>query len=318
MSCFDDFITIGKSFPSRSGLYATNLPGVTLALFDDLAKDEQEDYIECWNDIYSNAQANFIADVQAKLSDKFHLDLKLVSRETSIFTKAENTFDGLAGVKLAYSMPKYARLQVLTIEVFALESYASPEFVVRIYDTDENGELLWEKSVEITAGRNIIDVFQDFEADALYITYSAADYRLYTSENRYYANCDYFGVFDKLACFFPVCTGSSASVTQVNGGGLNAKFVIYCSIEKFICENLNLFKKALLSKIGVELLRERVLSDRFNRFTTLTTDRATELMKFYQDEYDKDLMNSTSNLRIQEDMICFECKSIVSSTNLLP
>jgi len=316
--CFDDFITIGKSFPSRSGLYATNIPGVTLALFDDLTKDEQEDYIECWNDLYSNAQANFIADVQGKLADKFHLDLKLVSRETSIFTADENTFDGLAGLKIEYTLPKYAKLQILTIEVFALEAYASPEFIINIYDTDENGELLFSKSAEILPGRNTIDIFQDFEVDKLFVTYSAADYRLKKSENRYYADGSYPWGFDKFSCTFPICVGSNAAVTQTNGGGLNADFVVYCSIEKFICKNLNLFKKALLSRIAIDLIRERILTDRFNRFTTLTTERATELAGYYQSEYDKDLDNSVRSLRISEDPICFECKSIVSSIKLLP
>jgi hypothetical protein len=316
--CFDDFITIGKSFPSRSGLYATNIPGVTLALFDDLTKDEQGDYVECWNDLYSNAQANFIADVQGKLADKFHIDLKLVSRETSEFTKDENTFDGHAGLTLQYYLPKYAKLQVLTIEIFSIESYASPEFIVRFYKNDSSGELLYTKSVEIIPGRNRIDIFQDFEVDKLFISYSSADYRLYKSENRYYMDGSYPWGFDKFSCTFPICVGSNASVTQTNGGGLNADFVVYCSIEKFICRNLNIFKKAFLSRIGIDLIRERVLTDRFNRFTTLTTERATELAGYYQKEYDNDLENSVRNLRIQEDPICFECKSIVSSTNLLP
>lgn len=315
--CFEGFITIGKSFPSRSGLYATNIPGVTLALFDDLTKDEQEDYLECWDDLYSNAQANFVADVQGKLADKFHIDLKLVSRETSLFDKDENTHHGLAGLRLEYSLPKYARLQILTIEVFALEAYASPEFEIKIYDTDEHGELLYSKSVEISVGRNVIDIFNDFEVNTLFVTYSSTTYRLKKSENRYWADCSYFG-WNKLECAFPVCLGYNASVFQINGGGLNAKFNIYCSIEKFICENINLFKQAFLSRIGVDLIRERILSDRFNRFTTLTTERATELIGYYQSDYDKDLDNSVRNLRIQEDPICFECKSTVSSTNLLP
>jgi len=316
--CFDDFITIGKSFPSRSGLYATNIPGVTLALFDDLTKDEQEDYIECWNDLYSNAQANFIADVQGKLADKFHIDLKLVSRETSEFIKDENTFDGLAGLTLQYHLPKYAKLQVLTIEVFGIESYASPKFVIRFFKNDHFGELLYTKSVELVPGRNTIDIFQDFEVDKLFIAYSSNDYRLYKSENKYFYDGSYPWGFDKFSCTFPICVGSNISVTQSNGGGLNANFVVYCSIEKFICKNINLFKKAFLSRIGIDLIRERVLTDRFNRFTTLTTERANELAGYYQNEYDKDLDNSIRNLRIQEDPICFECKSTVSSTSLLP
>lgn len=316
--CWEDFITSDKSIPSRSGLYGTSLPGVTLSLFDSLTKDEQVDYSEFWDDIYSVAQANFITDVQSKLADKFHIDLKLVSRETSEFTATENTGTGMAGLQIQFTLPKYARLQVLTIEVFSLANYSSPEFELSIYDTDQNGELLYTTSAEISIGRNTIPIYQDFEVDQIYIAYNRHNYRLYQSENRYWASCNYWN-WSKLSCLFP-CWGSSynASVTQVNGGGLNVDFNIYCSIEKFICKNINIFKIAFLNKIGVDLMKERILSDRFNRWTTLTTERAKELMPYFSDEYDKHLMNSVANLKIQEDEICFQCKSTVSSRNLLP
>lgn len=317
--CWEDFITSDKSIPSRSGLYGTNLPGVTLSLFDSLTKDEQKDYSEFWNDVYSTAQQNFISDVQSKLADKFHIDQKLITRETSIFLSNENTSGGLAGIKLEYALPKYGRVHILTVEVFALVPYGSPPFELNIYDTDENGELLFTKTVDLIIGRNTIDIFQDFEVDKLYVTYDSSDFRLYKSENRYFASCNYFGNFTALSCVFP-CWGNSynASVTQVNGSGLNVKFDVYCSIEKFICENINLFKIAFLNRIGVDLMRERILSDRFNRWTTLTEDRAKQLMPFFQDEYDKHLMNSVKNLKIPEDDICFECKSTVGARNLLP
>lgn len=316
--CWDDFITSDKSIPSRSGLYATGLPGVTLSLFDDLTKDEQEDYLECWADLYTIAQQNFVSDVQGKLSGKFHFDQKLITRETSSFNGTENTSSGLAGLTLEFSLPKYARLQILTIEVFSLVAYGSPEFEINIYDTDASGELLYTKSTELTIGRNVIGIYQDFEVDKLFVTYSATDYQLQQTENRFYASCTYWD-FSKLSCSFP-CWGNTynATVTQENGGGLNAKFVIYCSIEKFICENINLFKIAFQHRIGIDLMRERILSDRFTRFTTLTKDRAEELMKYYRDEYDIHLTNCTTDLKIQEDDICFTCKSTVSTSILLP
>src|SRR5689334_9225772 len=48
----EGYITPSKETPSRSGLYANLLPGVTLQLLDDLTKDEEEDFEEFWLDIY--------------------------------------------------------------------------------------------------------------------------------------------------------------------------------------------------------------------------------------------------------------------------
>jgi hypothetical protein len=313
--CWSNYITPSNTTPSRSGLYANGLPGVTLNLLDELTKDEQADFEEFWAYIYNLAQINFTNDIQTKLSDKFHLDLKLVSRETSKFN-SENTNSGLAGVTLEYNLPKYARVQVLTIGVDAIVEYASPEFRYTIYEDDADGRVLQTGTATLEEGRNTIDIYADFEADKIFIAYDASEYRLKSTENKYYADC--IG-FDKLSCTFPCAYGGyNASVTQVNGGGLNVKFVVYCSIDKFICENINLFKTALFWRIGVELMMERILSDRFNRFTTLTGEREDKLLAFYTAEYDKHADNSVKNLKIQEDNICFECKSTVSTRQLLP
>lgn len=314
--CWSNYITPSIDTPSRSGLYANGLPGVTLNLLDELTKDEQADFEEFWDYIYNLARVNFTNDIQTKLADKFHLDLKLVSRETSKFN-SENTNSGLAGVTLDYSLPKYARVQILSVGVNSLEQYASPEFTFYVYEDDANGELLLTQTSEVNEGKNTIDVYQDFEADKLFIAYDADEYRLKSTENKYYADCN---SFDKLSCTFPCYHfgGYTASVQQINGGGLNVKFVIHCSIDKFICENLNIFKTALWHRIGLELMMERILSDKFNRFTTLTKERAEDLLIFYNDEYLKHADNSVRNLKIQEDNICFECKSTVSARTLLP
>lgn len=313
--CWSNYITPSIDTPSRSGLYANGLPGVTLNLLDELTKDEQADFEEFWEYIYDLAKINFINDIQTRLSDKFHLDLKLVSRETSKFN-SENTNSGLAGVTLEYTLPKYARVHILSIGVDSLADYSSPEFTVRVFEDDADGELLLTKTSEILEGKTTIDVYQDFEADKLFVAYDADEYRLKSTENKYYADCYNF---DKLSCTFPCAFGGyNASVSQINGGGLNVKFVVHCSIDKFICENINIFKTAFWYRIGVDLMRERLLSDKFNRFTTLTTERAEQLLELYTTEYEKHADNSVKNLRIQEDNICFECKSSVSATQLLP
>lgn len=313
--CWSNYITPSKDTPSRSGLYGNGLPGVTLNLLDELTKDEQVDFEECWLDIYDRTRTNLTNDIQTRLADKFHLDLKLVSRETSTFT-SENTNSGLAGVTIEYNLPKYARVQILSIGVNSLLDYASPEFTYTIYENDSSGRVLHTATSNLVEGLNTIYVNVDFEVDKIFIAYNADDYRLKSTENKYYADC---GHFSKLSCTFPCAFGGyNATVTQVNGGGLNVKFVVYCSIDKFICENLNIFKTAIWWRVGVELMMERILTDRFNRFTTLTKERAEDLLKFYNDEYLKHADNSVKSLRIQEDNICFECRSTVSAQQLLP
>lgn len=319
MACLDDLVTPDKSTPSRTGLYANLLPGVTLALLDDLTKDEQEDYLEFWEDLYTRTKANFVNDVQTLMADKFHLDLKLVSRETSQFNDTTNPTGSISGVQIYFYMPKYARIYIVSIGVDSLNVHDTPEAQFYVYDTDQNGRLLDTISSDLVAGLNTVNVDTEYEVQQrLFIGYNSSLLSLKQTDNRYFNNIPY-SYFDKLSCSYP-CFGSdfTASIYQINGGGLNVIFNIVCSIEKFICENVNIFKTAFWWRIGVELMAERIMSDRFNRWTTLTTERAVELSKIYNDEYDKQLKNSVRNLKVLEDTYCFNCKSTVSAQPLLP
>lgn len=325
MGCLDGIVSTDKTIPSRGGLYANLLPGVTLSLLDDLTKDEQADYLECWNDIYARAKINFINDIQTQLSGKFHIDQKLVSRETSQFDTMANTASN-PGIQIYFYFSKYSRLYVSYIEVYS--NTVVPNAVFTFYDTDINGLSQGNVTANLSIGMNRIYVDQEFEvSDRLFIGYDSTKLSLRQTENRYFNNYSYYA-FNKLECSYPCFFSGyrygneggeySCSIFQVNGGGLNVVFNIVCSIEKFICQNINIFKSSLWWRIGVELMMERIMSDRFNRWTTLTTERAKELMDMYQANYDQQLKMSCNNLKMTEDNVCFECKSAVSAKPMLP
>jgi hypothetical protein len=309
------YITASKDTPSRSGLYANGLPGVTLDLLDDLTKDEQEDWEEFWGDLYSRAVTNFTGDVQGKLADKFHFDLKLIARETSLFKDDLNAESGIAGIKLEYDLPKYGRLNVVTIEVFSDAAATDAEFV--FYEEDEKGRELYTKTTDLTEGWNTINIDRSFDVDELFIGYTVADVQLYQTENRRYNDCHYYE-FSPLSCVFPCYNNSRGTVTQVNGGGINVIYNATCSIEKFIEDNINIFKEAFWYRIGLELFRERIMSDRFNRWTTLTVEDAEKKESVYAKECELKLNNSIRSLKLSSDPVCFLCKSTVSSTYVIP
>lgn len=315
MACQDDYIQIDRSTTARSGLYATDLPGVEVALLSGLTKDDQDDYQALWENIYTRAWQNLVSDISKALQDKFYVDLKLVSRETSAFQDDTNGATGLAGVRIQYDLPKYARIHVLSVEVYSNSNYNSPGIEIEFYDDDEGGDLLHSVSSEISSGKNIINVDTDFEVDALFIAYTGADFSLRKTENKFYASG--YEYWDKVTCMWP-CLGGVASVKQVDGGGLNVKYVIECSVEKFVCDNLNFFKRAFWYRIGLELVIERRFGNRLNEFVTMTEERHEELFNFYNTQYQQDLMNSIRAHNIDEDPICFNCKGTVTSKSIIP
>lgn len=190
--------------------------------------------------------------------------------------------------------------------------------MIKIYDTDEDGELLQTVTSAITAGRNTLNVDSEYEVDKVFISYTPATYSFKKTENKYYANT--YTYFDKVVCdqCFYGDPDFRGSVVQVNNGGLNVKYVVYCSMEKFVCENLILFKDALLYKIGHEITVERRLGERLNQYTIMAKERWDELEAFYKAQYEQNVMNAVRSQNIYEDDLCFACKKTVYTESLLP
>lgn len=303
--------------PSRSGLYATDLPGIDTNLLDGIARSTSEDHNDIWETIYKRARKNLVSDASKNLGDKFHIDLKIISRETSKFTTSANTGTGYAGVTLEFALPKYAKLHIISVQVNSLSNYDTPGLELKFFEDDEDGEELYSLTESAGVGKTTINVDQDFEVDKLFIAYDRSLYNLKQSENRRYATP--YTAFDEVICDF--CFYSDdfrGSVVQVNGGGLNVKYLVYCSAEKLVCENIKLFDQALLYKIGHEITVERRLGERLNEYTILTKERWDELEGFYRAQYQQDLMNTINQSNFKEDQVCFSCKNIVRTEKFLP
>lgn len=320
--CFTDYITISEATAvSRSGLYATDLPGISRDLLDGVARNidgsPADDADDIWATIYKRAKNNLISDVSKNIQDKFFVDLKLISRETSSFKPDLNVGDADAGITLEFNLPKYAKLHLISIGVFSAAPYSSsPVFTIR--DTDADGEVLDTITTAITAGRNTINVDREYEVDKIFISYNPSTYSFRQTENKFYAN--HYTYFDTVMCdqCFYGDADFRGSVVQINGGGLNIKYLVYCSMEKFVCENLPLFKDAFLYKIGHEITVERRLGERLNEFTIMSQERWAELEAFYKAQYEQNVMNAIKSQNIVEDDICFACKSTVYTDTLLP
>lgn len=318
MACYDGYIEIDDSTTSRSGLYAVDLPGVDIATLEGLTKEDQEDYQELHSMILRRAWTNLVSDVSIALQNKFFVDSKIIARETSKFKDDANANSGLAGIKIEFDLPKYARIHILSVGIFSQEEVLSPDANIYFYEEDADGELLYTSSPDISQGRNTVYIDQDFEVDKLFIAYDPAIASFRQTENKYY-NSLYIH-WDKLSCTFP-CWGQNGyqgTITQYNGGGLNVKFSVVCSIEKFICENLNLFKTALWYRYGVELTDEALLGNRLNKYTTMTEERATERSEYFGGKYTSNIGEAIKGHNIIEDPLCFKCKQTVMSKSIIP
>lgn len=317
--CFDGYITLSNSTPSKSGLYMTDLPGLNPSVVQGLIRDHDADDEALFSYLYRNAQINLKIDVQKKLAGRFHIDKKLVTRETSEFQSEYNTGGALAGVKLSVLLPKYGRVQILSIGVDSEDVHTSPEAEFYIHKTDADGDLLATVASTLEAGKNTVQVYQEFEEDEIFIGYDPSTLSFRKTRNKYYHDNALIKPYSgDEVCGFPCLYGGQGSIRQINGGGLNIKFILYCSMEKLICENLPLFQHALWYRLGVEIFKERIVSDRVNRFTVLTPEEAQQMLQMVNEDYQAALDAVTMNLTMTEDPVCFICKSTITSKTNLP
>ena len=309
---FSGYITASTDTPSKSDLYFTDLAGCTVSLLDDLTKEDHADWEECFDYLYKTAQRNLRIDMQRTLANRFHIDKKLITRETSEYKDDYNIASGYAGVKIQVALPKYARLQILSI---AVDSQVPGDATFTIFKDDENGDVLGTVSGSLVAGKNLLQVYEDFEEEDIFIAYDASALTFKQTENLYY---DSDSLTKDKNCEFDCGNGDPGLVIQVNGGGLNVKFILYCSIEKFILENLPLFQFALLYRLGVDTMKERLTTQRVNLTTVLTEERAKELLTVHNEDYKAALDAATMSIKMTEDPICFMCKKTVSAKVNLP
>jgi hypothetical protein len=222
----------------------------------------------------------------------------------------------LAGVKISIVLPKYGKVHILSIGINSETIKISPDAEFYVYQKDEDGELLSTINSEISIGKNTVQVYEQFEESELFIGYNPNSLSLKQTQNLYYPRDSGVG---SILCEFPcLFSGEVGSVQQINGGGLNVKFIVECSMDKFICENIPLFQYALWYRIGLETMQERITTQNTNVSSVLTEDRAKELMAVFNEDYKAAMKAATMNIKMTEDPICFICKSTVSSKINLP
>jgi hypothetical protein len=313
VACQDNYVGKNPSAGGRSGLYVSDLPGVEELQYNLLSKDS-ETTIEVWERISRNAWNGLVSDIETYLQSKFFVNSKLLSRETSEFLTDVNASANLAGIRIQYDLSKYSRIHIISIEVYAEQAYASPEVVFQFLENNEDGAVLHEVSTMLTEGLNSIPVDFDFDVESIFVAYDPQVVELRQSKNK---NYDWYPKWHPEECVFP-CFGGYGSVKQINDGGVNVIYDVYCSSEKFVCQNLNLFRKPFQWRYGVELANERRIGNRLNQFTTMTQERKEELFTFYNTEYQQALENSLRAQNIYEDWVCFECKGVVGVRTSLP
>lgn len=287
MLCLLKYISIrgcgGESPVSR---YVDELAGMDLKGIDSLASHEQKDYLGVWDDVRKRAYITFIEDVRDSLRSRFRV--KAPKDKILIPKKLDKSISTAPSVE--YRGVVFNSDMVLDsefLQLFAIPSlYSDSHQSVGVVVVDMNSkDVLYEQTISLNEGWNDVVLPAGFNSESLFIGYESESFTSYEVELGL-NNCECSCTYTELT-IEGVTLSSEFDVISTSGStqSIAGKFMSQCSVEKFICCNADQFITAFWYKCGIEMLKERVYTDKCSNYTLFDKDKAKELLTNYLAEY---------------------------------
>jgi hypothetical protein len=275
--CIADFITIGGSnqcenTPSLSGLYLTDIKGVTTTLLSNLASEEQGNAEAFAAAILRRAVLYFQDKIKSAMS-KLGYQISQGYKQKNVCQYSDSTVSGSSMrrglvVRRVHQVPKYGAFFIQKLQFKAAQSGST---TVQI--TDSLGVVLWSKLVSFVANIVLdIPVMQEFQNDALYVTTDHVGIDTYTTNCANPSAC----CGEKGAKEFYAVSGWDGITSGANTFGLVLFGGFQCSFSQVICAILPNFGEAILYLCEAEILDEMVSTGRLNYSTIYVDDAQAE------------------------------------------
>lgn len=318
MTCLEDYIGVGvncQTETSESGKYLTDLAGVTLQNIDAVANANQLSFFGVFADVKKRAISRLSKDVLSFMKTQYNLK-KVLNTYTTGGELAEtlSSLNKKQGVEIkSYNCESdLLRFHVSKIYVYALEAVTT---TVTIH-SEEN--LLYTKTITTTVGWNEVYVNRTFDSLCLVIAYDSAPFTNVKSLPFADDICDCDCTDCEIVWKKAIQYDTIDSVVQTTDTyGLKVDVSLRCSYEAILCANIDVYGDAYLYALGMELMRERIYSDRVNRFTTVDKKRAEELLQLYTNDYTEFLQTANDTIHLDNDL-CIECLEISGTEYVMP
>lgn len=328
MDCFNDYIGLQgcSTTTPDSGLYVNELSGIQLRQIDEIANENQQNYVGVWADVQKRALAMFDKDLRKAMREKYKLTGVTQSVNIGKVIDTATTRTGSAEyrgttIELNQSgdVTVYSNFQVIFIQTIKIYVPSAETFNVKIYDLDTEAELYTSSQTTTSAGWldvNINDYF--LGSRRIFVAYDC------TSINSVKLDIDPHNLncFEK--CESRVrggyaTTGDPYTVTSdpYNTHGMSLIFSIQCKNDVVACNNKHLFANALQYLLGSELLFEVINSSRVNQWTMLDNKQAKYLRGYYkamykggmfdEEEFEGELSDAVALLPLDQYDCCVNC-----------
>ena len=318
ISCLSNYIGVkgvaGYENPD-SDYFINDLEGITTDQLEEISDDD--DHYEprlAFDDIYNRASRLLESDIKFHLKKYFKRYSFFKNGITGFYksdtaTSAGSNYNGWY-FDLSYES-KNLTLNLTSVDVYLT---SAADFSIYIFDF-VTGQQLEKIGVSGVAGKNTFRIEKFYPLhryNEVFIGYDETEISTYKADD--------FGLDGLSLRRGNIAKSGSIVSDNFNSAdtGLVLNYNIECSVDNFVCQRLSMFKDAFLYKLGIEFCKERINSDRINRYTLMDRDQAMELKDSFQKQYQELLQNALIDLRIENDGVCFECNKAVNYKMILP
>jgi hypothetical protein len=332
MDCLIDYIgvrTTGQPVP-ESGLYINDLPGITIAQLSDINNSDQATFLDLWAAIQRRSSKIFETTFTNAMAKKFRLkkitEAFKLSQSVDPTTNYPAVSGQLRGIYMDCFVDKSAfhHIPISTVAVY-LNSPAPSSFELFIYEVHDDTLTLLD-TFTITspvAGWNTILVNKKYyDSRTLYICYDSSAINSTSIPLDSYDLNPY--LYGDLSQFFSHIFINGATYTDGHFAqstdetyGLTATLGLQCSFDVLVCNYKQNLAVAWWYLLGSELMKERIYTDRVNRYTTVDLDRARELTQRLYNDYMNELLTFVDSVDLMRDW-CIDCDAIVKQVEFLP
>jgi hypothetical protein len=302
----------------ESGLFITDLPGVTLRLADAANQDELSGY-KLIEDRIKFAKLSIQARLRDHLKDKFKVNT-VIENGTVGFRKKNikpvSTESGkLKGFRIRINQYPYLKLNIHSITLDGVND-------IYVYDLMSNTLL---DTIEVDNYRQINKSYSTKRQRLSLFICTDSDVPVTETSVGKISGCAPCAnsISNRYISFNGAKIDNALtkidSNIQANTGthGISIEYTLSCDLEPFI-ENLgNLMAYPLLYRSGVELMKELKHSRRLNSIILIDANKNQAMLEEFEEEYERSITSLLHNMKTPTD-ICFSCNSKVQKVVQLP
>ena len=311
--CLNNFIGLRgycSDTTPESGLYVNDLSGVSLKLLANLAEEEQKDYSGIWTEIYNRTLHELESDVIIGSQKYFKTNLILENTNTGhyddphVTVTSSNELKGNT-IELDFNQSRYLSVYVNSVQLYLPTAVNSSIYIYNLL----NGVLLDTIAFTGTVGINTIQINKTYKTygqdTQIFVCYDGNDTASIETS-------DFDGSDLAITRGAKIAVGTSVLNDNLtfdgDSYGLVVNYNLRCDVSEFICTSKSLFKLPLLYKLGSNIFFEMLTSTRMNKYTiSKSRDDIKDLRDEYQEKYDNLMKSTLSNMRANEDRVCFNC-----------